>query len=341
VESAHTTKINRGFSREGIEVARAIKLLNVVSRPEFLPANSASLIIGLSWGLTLPVDVIWGLIVPLALAFAVITLVAAFAAQINTLSDYELDLKDESKKELVQAMGQLGPKKVKIAMFAELSASLVLLLVLYLLQGKIALLFMWMAAVFFAYSYSAPPLRLKSRSWFAAITLVIVLSILPVTFVTYVFTTALNYSFFLFLSGQALTVYAVIVPAEIRDYFGDKEMGIVTMTVRLGLVKASLLEIALLSLGGTLCGTGLFLGLAYSSLPILSACLVVMAVAYFYILGKYWKLYNLSKLLGASESQNAIEQDIVQLAAKNPKWITLITQIIVFMCLVLLVTKLV
>jgi 1,4-dihydroxy-2-naphthoate octaprenyltransferase len=213
--------------------------------------------------------------------------------------------------------------------------------VLYLLQEKIALLLMWMAAVFFAYSYSASPLRLKSRSWFAAITLVIVLSILPVTFVTYVFTTALDYSFFLFLSGQALTVYAVIVPAEIRDYFGDKEMGIVTMTVRLGLVKASLLGIALLSLGGTLCGTGLFLGLAYSSLPVLSAFLAVMAVAYFYILGKYWKLYNLSKLLAPSENQSTIEQDIVQLAAKNPKWITLITQTIVFMCLVLLAAKLV
>jgi len=325
----------------GIETSRIAKLLNIVSRPEFLPANSASLIIGLSWGFTLPVDIVWELVVPLALAFSVITLVAAFAAQINTLSDYELDLTDESKKELVRAMGQLGPKKVKIAMLTELSASLVLLLVLYMLQGKIALLLMWMAAVFFAYSYSAPPLRLKSRSWFAAITLVIVLSILPVTFVTYVFTTALDYSFFLFLSGQALTVYAVIVPAEIRDYFGDKEMGIVTMTVRLGLVKASLLGIALLSLGGTLCGAGLFLRLAHSSLPVLSACLVVMAMAYFYILGKYWKLYNLSRSLTASENQNSTEQDIVQLAAKNPKWITLITQTIVFMCLILLVTKLI
>ena len=321
--------------------SKTIKLLNIVSRPEFLPANSASLIIGLSWGLTLPVDIIWGLIIPLALAFAVITLVAAFAAQINTLSDYKLDLKDESKKELVQAMSQLGPKKVKIAMLAELSASLVLLLVLYLLQGKIALLLMWMAAVFFAYSYSAPPLRLKSRSWFAVITLVIVLSILPVTFVTYVFTTALDYSFFLFLSGQALTVYAVIVPAEIRDYFGDKAMGTVTMTVRLGLIKASLLGMSLLSIGGTLCGMGLILRLTYSSLPILSAFLAVMAVAYLYVLGKYWKLYNLSKLLGASENQSSTEQEIVQLAAKNPKWITLITQTIVLLCLVLLAAKLI
>jgi hypothetical protein len=66
-----------------------------------------------------------------------------------------------------------------------------------------------------------------------------------------------------------------------------------------------------------------------------------MAMAYFHILRKYWKLYNLSKLLGASENQNSTEQGIVQLAAKNPKWITLITQTIVFMCLVLLVTKLI
>lgn len=194
---------------------------------------------------------------------------------------------------------------------------------------------------FLAYSYSASPLRLKSQSWFAVITLVIVLSILPVTFVTYVFTTSLDYSFFLFLLGQALTVYGVIVPAEIRDYFGDKVMGIATMTVRLGLTKASLFGMALLTLGGTLAGVGLFLRLAYSALPILSAFLVIMAVAYLHILRKYWKLYNLSKTLAIPEKRNLAEQEIVQLAAKNPQWITLITQTIVVMCLVLLASKII
>jgi 4-hydroxybenzoate polyprenyltransferase len=277
----------------------------------------------------------------LALAFAVISLVAAFAAQINTLSDYELDLKDESKKELVQAMSQLDRGKLKMVMAVELSLSLVLLLLLALIQAKPMLAFFWVAAVFFAYSYSAPPLRLKSRAVFAVITLLLVLSVLPVTFVTYVFTTALDYSFFLFLIGQALTVYGVIVPAEIRDYFGDKAMGTVTMTVRLGLIKASVLGMALLSVGGILCGVGFILRLASSSLPILGAFLAVMAVAYLYILGKYWKLYNLSKLLGALQNQNSPEREIVQLAAKNPKWITLITQTIVLMCLVLLAVKLI
>jgi len=341
VESAHNTKINLGLSREGIETPKTIKLLQTVSRPEFLPANSASLIIGLSWGLTFPVDIILGLVIPLALAFAVISLVAAFAAQINSLSDFELDLKDESKKELVQAMSQLDRGKLKMVMAVELSLSLVLLLLLALIQAKPELAFFWIAAVFFAYSYSAPPLRLKSRAVFAVITLLLVLSVLPVTFVTYVFTTALDYAFFLFLMGQALTVYGVIVPAEIRDYFGDKAMGAVTMTVKLGLTKASVLGLALLSVGGILCGVGFILRLAYSSLPILGAFLAVMAVAYLYILGKYWKLYNLSKLLGTIENQNLTEQEIVQLAAKNPKWITLITQTIVVMCLVLLAVKLI
>ncbi|UCC32979.1 MAG: hypothetical protein JSW53_04085, partial [Candidatus Bathyarchaeota archaeon] len=79
------------------------RLLATVSRPEFLPANSASLIIGASWGISPPVDLVWGLMVPLALVFAVITTVAAVAAQINTIADYELDLKDSRKKELVKA----------------------------------------------------------------------------------------------------------------------------------------------------------------------------------------------------------------------------------------------
>ena len=138
-----------------------LKLLLAVSRPEFLPANSASLIIGLAWGLTLPVDVFWGLAVPMILAFVVISLVAAFAAHVNTMSDFELDKKDDTKNELVQAMSQLGKSKLKIVMLIEVSLSLVFLLVLGFIQAKPGLLFMWLAAVFLAFAYSGQSLRLK------------------------------------------------------------------------------------------------------------------------------------------------------------------------------------
>ncbi len=320
-------------------MSKTAKLLVTVGRPEFLPANSASLVLGVSWGLNLPVDVVWGLVIPLVLAFATITLVAAFAAHINTLSDYKLDVEDDTKKKLVEAVRQLGTRKIKRFMVVELTLSIVLLLLLVVLQSKPVLLLMWAAAVFLAYAYSAPPLRLKSRSFLAPITLMIVLSILPVTFVTYVFTTSLGLYFWIFLAGQAITVYSVIIPAEIRDYFGDKARGVKTMTVQLGLKNASLLELGLLSLGGVLCGGGFFLALTAGAFPFLSVFLVVMAVVYGLVLSKYVTLFRLSKDLARAEKQKRNEQDVVVLAAQNPRWITLITQSIVIVSIVLLISK--
>lgn len=312
-----------------------------MSRPEFIPANSASLIIGVSWGISLPVDIVWGLAVPIALVYATITLVAAFAAQINTVSDYELDLKDSRKEKLVQAVRDLGVDRLRPFMVTELLLSLVCLIGLFMLTGKPALLPLWAIAAFFAYAYSAPPLRLKSHSWFAMITLILVLSVLPVTFVFHTFSTQLDYLFLLFLAGQALTVYGVIVPAEIRDYFTDKELGIETMTVRLGLVKASIAGVALLSVGGILCGAGFFLKLVNSHYPVLALSLLVMLAAYLIVLRKYWRLYVLSRRHISSETDESSDaKDVVELAANNPQWITLITQTIVLMSIVLLLSKL-
>ena len=145
------------------------KLLYTVSRPEFIPANSASLVIGLAWGLTLPLDLLWGLIVPLVLGYAVITLVAAYAAQINSLSDYDLDVRDDTKKGLVQAMSQLKRNTLKTFMALELAVSFILLLLLVWIQAKPFLLLFWAAGVFLAHSYSAPPIRLKSRGVLAVL----------------------------------------------------------------------------------------------------------------------------------------------------------------------------
>jgi 4-hydroxybenzoate polyprenyltransferase len=317
--------------------------LITISRPEFLPANSASLVIGVAWGLTLPTGLLWGLVVPLVLSYAVITLVAAYAAQINSLSDYELDLKDESKIKLTEAVRGYDRRRLRAIMYGELILSLLLLVLLIWVEGKPELLFFWAAAVFLAQAYSAPPLRLKSRGLLAVLALLMVLSVLPITFVSYVFNTHLTVQFLLFLLGQASTVYGVIIPAEIRDYFGDRKMGVVTMTVQIGLTKASLLGITLLSVGGTLVGTGLVWSLLGSVFPILNLFLVGLAGAYVSILVKYWKLYTLSRKLNflPTENDDVLEQDIVNIAIKNPKWITLVTQAIVLMCVVLLASKII
>lgn len=317
---------------------KTLKLLSTVSRPEFLPANSASLVLGIAWGINPPLDLVYGLAIPAILVFATITLVSAVAAQVNSLSDYKFDQKDGTKKKLVEAMNALDKSRVKSAVVIETILSLALILLLSLLQAKPALTIMWLAALFLAYSYSAPPLRLKSRSWLAPITLLIVLSILPISFVFYSFSSEITYVFLLFLSGQALIVYGVIVPAEIRDYPVDKEMGIETMTVRLGLVKASLLSIGILSLGGILCGAGFFLRLVYSPHPVFTGFLLIMAVAHAYIFNKYLQLHRLAKDYASNPEQGSIDK-IIELAAQNPRWITIMTQTIVFISLILVAAK--
>jgi len=318
---------------------KTARLLATVSRPEFIPANSASLIIGVAWGINLPVDLVWGLLIPVAIVYAVISLVAAVAAQINTMADYELDLKDSSKKELVKAMKSVGTSKVKTLIVIELLLSLACIVLLWQTQGKPVLLLMWAAAVFLAYAYSAKPLRLKSRSWLAVLTLLVVLSILPVGFVYHVFSSELDLLFLLFLSGQALTVYGVIVPAEIRDYFSDKAMNIQTMTVQLGLVNASLFSIMLLSVGGFLAGTGFLLQLVSGPHQVLIVSLIVMAIVYGFVLRKYGRLYSLSKKHPTSTDPDSVAKEIENLAAQNPRWITMVTQSIVFVSAILLVSK--
>jgi 4-hydroxybenzoate polyprenyltransferase len=226
-------------------------------------------------------------------------------------------------------------------MFAEIALSLLPLSLLIYLQQKPEMFLFWLAAVFLAYAYSAPPLRLKSRGILAVLSLLIVLSILPITFVTYVFTTSLTLPFWLFLIGQALTVYGIIIPAEIRDYFVDKKMGITTNTVRLGLIKASVFGIVLLVMGGILAATGLTMYFAQTSYPWLTIFLIILGVAYVHILRKYWKLYTLSKqrVTVAVDKQQPLEEEIVKIAADNPKWITPITQVIMIMCIIILASK--
>jgi 4-hydroxybenzoate polyprenyltransferase len=173
----------------------------------------------------------------------------------------------------------------------------------------------------------------------APFSLILVLAVFPVLFAYYTFTSEINFLFLLSLSELALTVYAVIIPTEIRDYFGDKAMGIETMTVHIGLVKASFLSMVLLTMGGILTTTAFLLELAYGAYPLSSVFLIAIPIAVFAVLVKFKKLYSLSKEYAASKGQSSIAEEIVSLSAHNPRWIMLVTQTYSFMSIMLLVSK--
>jgi 4-hydroxybenzoate polyprenyltransferase len=315
-----------------------VKLLGTVSRAEFLLPNLGSLIMGLAWGASPPLGLINGLVL-ITLSFVVINLSSAIGAQANTLSDYELDLKDDRKKQLVQAMDSFGKKRLRTLLIGEFILTLILVSLFMLIQGKPILLLMWIAGISLGYAYSAPPMRLKSRSWLAPVTLILVLAVLPVLFAYYTFASQMNILFLLSLSGLALTVYAVIIPTEIRDYFGDKAMNIETMTVRLGLARASFLSIVLLAAGAIITGTAFLLEWTYGQQLWLCILLLAIPVPVLFVLGKFKKLYSLSKEYTSSKSQNSLAEDIVSLSAHNPQWIMLVTQTYSFLSIMLLASK--
>ncbi|MGD0495492.1 MAG: UbiA family prenyltransferase [Candidatus Bathyarchaeia archaeon] len=314
-----------------------VRLFGTVSRAEFLLPNLGSLIMGLAWGATLSTSVS-GLVVMIVLSFAIINLSSAIGAQANTLSDRELDSKDERKKQLVEAMNFFGADRLKKALIIEFALTLILVFLFMLILQKPVLLLLWIVGICLGCAYSLPPIRLKSRNWLAPISLILVLAFFPVLFAYYTFTTEMNPFFLMSLTGLALTVYGVIVPTEIRDYFGDKAMGIETLTVHVGLVKASLIAMALLTAGAALTALAFLLQFAYAQHLFLAVLLVAIPVAGSVVLTEFRKLYSLSKEFMVSKSSST-EANIVRLSAHNPQWIMMITQTYSIISIVLLVSK--
>ena len=319
-------------------LSETVKSFMIVSRSEFILPNLGAFVMGLAWAATPSLNLIDSL-APLVLTFVIVNLSSAIGAQVNTLSDYALDSQDARKKPLVAALNSFGQTRLKYILSVEFLIAAVLTVLLTLIVGKPVLLILWLAGIFLGCSYSARPLSLKSRSWLAFVSLVLVLSILPTFFIFYTFTSEINLLFLVALAGLTLTVYGVIVPTETRDYFGDKTMGITTMTVHIGLTKASLVAIILLIAGATLNGTALFIGLFSGRYPILSISVIAIIAAISIVLRQFVKLHRLCKRYDRNNDETTA-QAIVDLSANNPKWIMLVTQTYSIISLILLASRL-
>jgi 4-hydroxybenzoate polyprenyltransferase len=318
-----------------------LKLLYSISRPEFIPANMGSLIFGLAWGYDVAKGYSVNLFVMTLLSFLVITIVSLIGAQLNTLSDRELDSKDPLKKTLTQNLQKLGTWNVETAILFELLLSGILVSVLTLMRGEATQLAIYLLALFLTYAYSSRPLRLKGRSILSMISLSLALSVLPAIFIYLTFTNELSTLFILFLSGQTLTVYSLIIPTETRDYFGDKAMKQKTMAVWLGLTRSTLFAITLLTVGATLSISAFLMTPTFMNNPLMMLTPIVMIGADVYILGSFKQLYKLSKMQVVEEGdvKGVIGEKVVKLSAENPRWITITTQAIILVNAIYLIGK--
>jgi len=136
-----------------------------------------------------------------------------------------------------------------------------------------------------------------------------------------------------------MTIYGVIIPTEIRDYFGDKTMQIETMTVHLGLVKACVTSIALIGIGAVFFAAAYLLEWINGSRPFLSLLLLIIPVSVIFVLIKIKRLYSLSKDYMNSQGNITIKEQIVNISAHNPQWIMIITQTYSILSIILLINK--
>jgi 4-hydroxybenzoate polyprenyltransferase len=317
---------------------RTPRVLAVVSRLEFLPGSISFFVVGLAWSISPPMS-FFEVTISSILVFAIIVLSTIIGFQVNTIFDDDLDRRDDRKARLVQALADLGIGRLKLLIVIETAFGFVFVLLLSLYSGKPALLFMWLVGIFLAFAYSVPPLRLKSRSWLALTALFLSVCVLPLLFTFYTFASEFDPYFLVLLGGQALGAYSTILATEIRDYFEDKEYGIKSLTVRIGLVRVSFLSILLLATGGTLTGIAFFAKLSSIIQPALSVFLITIAIADLFVLRKLVALHSLSKAYEYSKNQRFVSQEIKRVANYSPQWVILVSQTSVFMSLILIVGK--
>ena len=314
------------------------KLVANISRLEFLPANLASLVIAICWAINPATAVLTNVAIVAVISFVILALVSLIAAQLNSVYDYQVDRTDENKKVIVRDVDSLGPGRIKRIVAVEFLISLPFISLLLWINWQPVLFLLWLAGNFLAYAYSVPPLRLKSRSWMEFLSLVLALSVLPILFVYLAVTPNLSPLFLFFFVGQSMTVYSIIIPTETRDFFVDKAMNVITLTVRLGLVRASMLALVLLSAGGVISGAAFILALSSIGKLPATIFLIAMAVADVKVLREFRKLHSLSRCYATTANEN-VKREIVLLSKNNPKWITMVSQAIVLMSIVLIVVK--
>ena len=297
-----------------------IKQLIPITRVEFIPANSASVLIGFAWAIESNYSFDHKTIGLLLSLFVVLSAVGTLGAHWNSYSDYELDSDDPTKTELHKSLSGLGKITLKNIIRIEFALAATIFLFFLFKHFDWNLLVIWITAASLAFAYSMPPMRFKAKGLIAFISLCLVLSVLPILFIYLTIDQSPSKEFILFLLGHTMVVYSLIIPTEIRDYVVDKSHQVSTMTVWLGLKKAILFAQILIVVGTFMIVSSYFRTDLFIEYPILSISLMVILACNGFV---FFKFNQLRKLIHSSPGNDISMNEVSDFAKDNPKWITI------------------
>jgi 4-hydroxybenzoate polyprenyltransferase len=183
-------------------------------------------------------------------------------------------------------------------------------------ESSLGLVVLWVVGLLLVGAYSLEPLRFKRRGFLNLVTLSLILYFLPSLYIYYAMAPQMKILPLLALLGFSTQMIGLLLVNQIEDYHEDKEMNVLTSTVRWGLKKASsvalsftaVMSVVLLVVFGILARNPYaFVGVA------------VMLVAYAATLRYHFELNVAATSWEVTHAQAAARR-VRQLAAQVPLW---------------------
>jgi 4-hydroxybenzoate polyprenyltransferase len=262
-----------------------------------------------------PSDLMGDGTVRLGLLTAVWYLAYWISSQMNCLADYELDKIYKSR--LPRSIDILkGPRTIWWMIVVEVVIASAIVVYLAITESRVGLVALWVVGLLLIGAYSLEPLRFKRRGFLNLVTLSLILYFLPALYIYYAMAPHMKILPLLTLLTFSTQMIGLLLVNQIEDYHEDKQMNVLTSSVRWGLRKASfvaLLFTAVMSVALLL----VFSMLARS--PYAFMGVAGMLVAYTATLRYHFKLFEAASSWEATHAQ-AAAQRVRRLAAQVPLW---------------------
>jgi 4-hydroxybenzoate polyprenyltransferase len=297
------------------DVLTKIRAFLVVSRVEFMVMGIPVIAISALLAASRPDDLMGDNALRLGLLTAVWYLAYWISSQVNCLADYELDKRYKSR--LPQAIDILkGPRTVWSMITVETVAASAIVFYLAISESRVGLVVLWVVGLFLVGAYSLEPLRFKRRGFLNLVTLALILYFLPALYIYYAMALNMKTLPLLALLGFSTQMIGLLLVNQIEDYHEDKQMNVLTSTVRWGLKKASLVSLLFTAV------MSVVLLILFSMLarnPYAFVGIALMLVAYAATLRYHLNLFRAATSWEVTHDQ-AAAQRVRQLAAQVPLW---------------------
>jgi 4-hydroxybenzoate polyprenyltransferase len=284
----------------------------LVSRVEFMVMGIPVIAISALLAASRPDDLMGDGAVRLGLLTTVWYLAYWISSQVNCIADYELDKTYKSR--LPRSIDILkGPRTIWVIIAVESVVASAIVVYLAISESRVGLVVLWVVGLLLIGAYSLEPLRFKRRGFLNLVTLSLILYFLPALYIYYAMAPQIP---LLALLGFSTQMIGLLLVNQIEDYHEDKEMNVLTSTVRWGLKKASMASLLFTAM------MSVVLLIVFSMLartPYAFMGVAVILVAYAATLRYHFKLFEAASSWEVTHAQ-AAAQRVRQLAAQVPLW---------------------